>query len=324
MRQSVKNIGHLAHNRIMLMLAWHRANITAKSQTVKAPNEDQADPQTGMASGEEEQNYGVWFTPSSSWMKNSSNASAYDGYLLTAMAGGDFKIGKNMVLGVSMGYETLDLDTDYNNGSLKDNGFTFAPYLGYTILDNLVFDLLIGYTYLDNDMDRIQEAELVEGTFNHRGVAKPYSTRLDRQRIKGDFDSERFLVSANANYYQLVDNWNFSAVLGYMYANEEEDAYREQGGYNFDVPSQTIYLSEWRLGGRAGYLIKQFEPFISMAYLYDNAWSEGGTDRDELEGVVGCNWYPNDNWIISMDVSNSFFRDDMENTRLLFNLHYNF
>jgi len=324
MRQSVKNIGHLAHNRIMQVFSWYRRNSRPGTKSVQAPKLNQAAPQTGMASGDEKQNYGVWFTPSSSWMKNTGDTSAYDGRLLSAMAGGDFTIMSNMLLGVSVGYEALDLDTDYNNGTLKDNGFTIAPYFGYTFTDNLVFDLLLGYTYLENDMDRIQGGEQIEGTFNHRGIEKTYSTQLSKERIKGSFDSNRFLVSANVNYSKLIENWNLSAVLGYMYANEEEDAYQEKGGYNFNVDSQTIYLSEWRLGGRAGYLINLFEPYISMAYLYDNAWSDGGTDRDELEGVLGCNYYPADNWIISFDASNSFFRDDIENIRLMYNLHYNF
>jgi len=161
---------------------------------------------------------------------------------------------------------------------------------------------MLGYTYLDNYMDRNRSSE----------------------RIKGSFDSNRFLISSNMNYYTIVQNWNLSAVLGYMYVNENEDAYKEQGSYNFDVERQNIYLGEWRFGGRAGYFINTFEPYISMAYLYDYAWDNGGNDRDELEGVLGCNYYPADNLILSLETTNSFFRDDIENTRLTFNLHFDF
>ncbi len=61
-----------------------------------------------------------------------------------------------------------------------------------------------------------------------------------------------------------------------------------------------------------------------MAYLYDYAWNNGGNDRDELEGVLGCNYYPTDNLILSFEATNSFFRDDIENTRVIFNLHLDF
>jgi len=256
----------------------------------------------GIASGDKETNYGTWFTPASTWMKNKSTVSKYDGNLFSVMAGGDFKLTENILIGTSVGYERLDLNTDYNDGTLKDNGFTFAPYFGYQISDYLIFDLILGYTYLDNDIDR----------------------NLSSERIKGSFNSHRFLISSNINYYAIIQNWNLNAVLGYMYVNEKEDAYREEGGYNFDVASQNIYLGEWRFGGRAGYFINTFEPYISAAYLYDNDWNNGGSDRDELESVLGCNYYPSDNLILSLEAANSLFRDDIENTSIIFNLHLDF
>ncbi len=297
-----KNLGKLVHNRVMYVFAWRQGSIKSGIKTAKATQPTQTPYFRGIASGDKNTNYGSWITPASTWMKNKSATSKYDGNLFTVMAGGDFKLTENILIGTSVGYESLDLDTDYNDGSLKDNGFTFAPYFGYTITDYLIFDVMLGYTYLNNDMDRNRSSE----------------------PIKGSYDSHRFLISSNVNYYAMFQNWNLSAVLGYMYVNENEDAYQEIGGYDFDVGSQNIYLGEWRFGGRAGYFIKSFEPYISTAYLYDSVWNNGGSDRDELEGVLGCNYYPTDNLILSFEATNSFFRDDIENTRVNFNLHFDF
>ena len=286
----------------MYVLAWKQGSVKSGMKSGKATQPKLTPAFKGKASGDTDMNYGSWVTPSSTWIKNKSISSKYDGNLFTVMAGGDFKIKDNILIGTSAGYESLDLDTDYNDGTLKDNGFTFAPYFGYTITDYLIFDIMFGYTYLNNEMDRNRSSE----------------------HIKGSYDSHRFLVSSNMNYYAIFQDLNLSAVLGYMYVSEKADAYREQGGYNFDVDTQNIYLSEWRFGGRAGYFINTFEPYISTAYLYDNTWNNDGGDRDELEGALGCNYYPADNLILSFEVANSFFRDDIENTRVLFNLHFNF
>ena len=63
---------------------------------------------------------------------------------------------------------------------------------------------------------------------------------------------------------------------------------------------------------------------ITSKLLYDHAWNNGGNDRDELEGILGINFYSTDNWIFSFEASNSFFREDIENTRLMINFHLTF
>ena len=70
-------------------------------------------------------------------------------------------------------------------------------------------------------------------------------------------------------------------------------------------------------------MLDTVEPYISAAYLYDNTWNSSG-DRDELEGAIGLDFYPTDAFIGSLEVTHSFFRDDISNTRILLNLRYEF
>jgi len=170
-------------------------------------------------------------------------------------------------------------------------------------LDGLTADAILAYTFLNNDVER---------------------DRTTDQRLAGDYDSGRSMISANLNYYALLNNWSFSAIAGYMYVSEDQDAYIQNGADLNSVGQFTAYLGEWRLGGRAGYLLDKFEPYIAAAYLYDNTWNSGADDRDELEGAIGLDFFPTDALIGSAEVTHSFFRDDIANTRILLNLRYEF
>ena len=258
---------------------------------------------TGIASGEEAPKMGLWMTPSVSWLDDDNITSQYDGNLYLIMVGADYKITDRLLLGVSAGYEDTDLDTQFNDGTFQSQGFTIAPYIGFVILDGLTADAILAYTFLNNDVER---------------------DRTTDQRLAGDYDSGRSMISANLNYYALLNNWSFSAIAGYMYVSEDQDAYIQNGADLNSVGQFTAYLGEWRLGGRAGYLLDKFEPYIAAAYLYDNTWNSGADDRDELEGAIGLDFFPTDALIGSAEVTHSFFRDDIANTRILLNLRYEF
>ncbi|MDM8542340.1 autotransporter outer membrane beta-barrel domain-containing protein [Desulfococcaceae bacterium HSG9] len=258
---------------------------------------------TGIASGDEAPKLGLWLTPSVSWLDDDNIASQYDGNLYLIMVGADYKVTDRLLLGVSTGYEDTDLDTQFNDGTFQSQGFTIAPYIGFVILDGLTADAILAYTFLNNDVER---------------------DRTTGQRLAGDYDSGRSMVSANLNYYTLLNNWSFSGIAGYMYVSEDQDAYIQTGADSNSVDQFTAYLGEWRLGGRAGYLFDKFEPYIAAAYLYDNTWNSSADDRDELEGAIGLDFYPTDAFIGSVEATHSFFRDDIANTRILLNLRYEF
>jgi outer membrane autotransporter protein len=257
---------------------------------------------TGMAAGETVSAFGVWIAPAGSRLESDRTANNYDGSLVTLMAGLDYKPAANLVVGLTLGYDETDLDTDYNDGKFESKGFTIGPYVGYAFTDNLVLDATLTYSFLDNDVDRDRSTS----------------------RIAGSYDSGRWMFATNLNYYALYGNWNLTALAGYMYVSENQDAYTERGGDNFTVEEKTSYLGEWRIGGRAGYLLNNWEPYLSAAYLYDHTWNSNANDRDEIEGTLGVNYYPSDAFILSLEATHSFFRDDFSNSRLLLNLHYHF
>ncbi len=258
---------------------------------------------TGIASGDAAPSLGLWLTPSVSWLDDDNFNSQYDGNLYLIMAGADYKVTDRLLLGVSTGYEDTDLDTQFNDGTYASQGLTLAPYVGFAIMDGLSIDAIFAYTFLNNDVER---------------------NRTIGDRVSGDYDSGRSMVSANLNYYALINNFSLSALAGYMYVSEDQDAYVQSGAFTNSVGQFTAYLGEWRLGGRAGYMLDNIEPYVSAAYLYNNTWNSNADDRDELETAVGFDFYPTDAFIGSLEASHGFFRDDVANTRVLLNLRYEF
>jgi len=79
------------------------------------------------------------------------------------------------------------------------------------------------------------------------------------------------------------------------------------------------------LGGNVSYSFDRFTPFISAAYLYDYALRSGDQmDRDELQGTLGLSFKAMDSLSLNLQLTNSFFRENINNTRLLLNMRYEF
>jgi hypothetical protein len=79
---------------------------------------------------------------------------------------------------------------------------------------------------------------------------------------------------------------------------------------------------ELRVGGKAGYMFSFMQPYVGVAYLYDVA--ETKRDPDEVEGAIGIDFFPTENFVISLEAANSFFRYDTYNARFGLNLRYQF
>ncbi len=261
------------------------------------------DPIFGISAGDEPSCYSFWTTVMFTDMESFETDENYSGATYMMLVGADRKITESFLGGVSLGYEYVDLDADASVDAFKSKGFTITPYMAIVLSDNLAFDALFSYTALDNEA---QEASEYAGT------------------AFGSYNSQRTMISANMNYYMLKADWIFSAVAGYMYVNEDQDAYQLTDENADKVDEATSYVGEWRFGLRAGYFQDAFETYLAVAYLYDNTWNDDSEDRDEIEGGIGFNFYPADSFIFNWEAAHSFFRDDTRNTRVMFNLRFEF
>ena len=262
---------------------------------------------TGLSSGGQGSPFCVWVSATASALRNDLISTKYDGHLYLMMIGLDYRVNKNLLLGMAIGYEWTELATIFNNGSMESDGFSISPYAAYLINDSFSIDLMVSFSDLDYDTERM------------------FTT------VYGDYDADRIMVSSNLNYYYLVGNWCLNARLGYMYAEEDADGFTESNGAR--IRQNDTDFGEIRFGGQASYFINDFELFFAAYYHYDTTMDRTrveanmkrpSNDKDEVETTAGVNVLANDTLQFGAEVSRIFGRDDVENTSVLMNLRIMF
>ncbi len=282
----------------------------ASRPTASKVYEINTDGMRGMSAGEGQSRDGLglgfWVNGTYGLIGNTSSSSKYDGQTALVMGGVDYVLTDRIVVGVGFGIEGAYMKTKFygTKGDAGNVGLTIAPYLSIALMENLIFDMVGSVSML-----------------NKGSTATAYN------------DAVRWMLSPNLTYYHLLNNWKFSGTLGLMYAREV--------GYHYTNSSNLWLVStpkakdwvlggkpaafetcELRAGGRVGYIFSFMEPYLGLAYLYDVA--ETQVDPDEVEGVIGVDFYPLHNFIVSLEAANSFFREDTYNARFMMNLRYEF
>ena len=259
--------------------------------------------QTGLSAGDEasRRRCGVWGMTGVNWLGNNQSGVNFDGNVVTAMAGFDYRIFDPLVAGVALGYQWVDLTTHFNSGFLKSGGLTVMPYVSYAITPNLVADASFGLGFNNYNTSRINSNST--------------------ESISGHANSLRSLGSANVTYYHLTGNWTLSGKVGTILANEHQ-YYSVESNATRQYPLDT-FLGELSVGGKAAYRYKLFTPHIGLNYVYDYAL-QGGGDPDEVQGIVGLGLQASERLLFNVECSNSFFREHTRNTSLTGTFRFEF
>jgi len=257
--------------------------------------------QTGRSAGGDLQNLAGWGSVSYTELENDNPQTAYDGDRMAFQFGLDFMPRDNMVAGISLGYEDMDVTTTFNQGSMDGQGYTVAPYIGGIIDDSWSYDALVGLSTVDYDQNRSS------GT------------------ISGSTEATRFFAATNLNHtYGIKDKWLIISRAGLMYAEETTDGFTESDGTV--NPERRTRLIQGQLGADFTYLAgDNFEPYLNATYNFDFISSgtnivAGGVsvnpfdDRDDLLFGAGFNYYVSDNSSASMELKHRVLRDDFEET----------
>lgn len=259
--------------------------------------------QTGLSAGDatQENRCGLWAMVSTNWLGNFKSSTSFDGNIYTGMVGFDFKPMPRAVIGLAGGYQTMSLNTSYNNGYMNNQGLMLMPYASYALTENLILDASFGMTFLNNQTSR---------TDLNKGLV-----------VRGDYPSLRVLGTSNLTYYYLLDNWTFAVKGGVLLTNEHRRPYTEGDGSSH-VAADT-FLGEIIVGGKAGYRFGRFSVQAGANYLYDFDTAPN-LDRDEVQATLGMNCQLTDALLFNLEVSNSFFRDYTRNTGLTGMVRYEF
>jgi len=205
---------------------------------------------SGLAAGDSFDNLGMWASYARTEFENDFFRTEYDGDTDTFFVGVDYTPKDHMVLGLAIGYEDTDLDTDFNLGQADADGFTIAPYFGMTLDETWNFDISGGYSSIDTDQYRTSA-----GT-----------------RITSDVNTRRWFLAANFNGFTSIDRWNLSGRTGVMAAYATDEKFSESDGSTYAERDSDI--SQFNIGGEAAYAFDEFEPFVGATYNYDMTKTE--------------------------------------------------
>ena len=230
----------------------------------------------------------------------------FDGDLYTLLFGADYGVTDRLTVGASLGYERVSLDTDYNRGRLKHNGFTVAPYGTFVINQNFAADFSIGYTRVTKDTKRAGG-------------------------VDGDTEGDRFFAAANLNAYHRLYGFNLQGIFGYSHAIEDLENFTESDGTR--VRPKTIKLGQAKLAGRASYPLGDFEPFLTAQYQLDLVSSGDGNltgaqrgnldDRDDFTLGLGFD-YVSGPITATFEGSTVLGRTKFDSTSAMLNVRYSF
>ena len=240
-----------------------------KSKAYEATTgEDSApsDQVSGLAAGSMKPKIGIWADAAYSRLIYSKDLENFDGSILSGVLGIDYAVQKNLLVGVAGGYEKVDLDTEFNRGSVDGSGWTVSPYAVYKVNDNYSVDISGGYSWINYDLERLDP--------------------IDASKITGDQDANRWFVSANVKADHWYDNVHHGGSVGVLHAKEDQDNFTESNATN--TAGATTNVGQGYVGARLGYLVSfeggSMEPYMRALGRY--SYDDGGSG-DASDAVVG-------------------------------------
>ncbi len=276
---------------------------------------------SGMAAGDGSSQVGAWVSGSWSSVEDDNASTRFDGDVYTGMVGVDYKVSERAVLGLAVGYESIDIDTQYNgfngnDGNLDGDGYTIAPYLGIALSENIQGSLTAGYSDIDYDTLRFDP-----NTGNE---------------ITGSTDGERYFVNAGITSSMMYgDRIHFRGSGSVFYANEEKDAFTEteSNGGTVAVADEDTDFGQIVVDAKLGYLLQSVEPYALVGVEYDITKDEGPVaagQTSSLEDDFGARFGAGLDLHLGQNVTGGIqfytveFRDDYEEYTGTANLRINF
>jgi outer membrane autotransporter protein len=264
---------------------------------------------SGYAAGEDGLRFGVWANGGHTWIENDFANTAFDGTLISGLGGADYWVTDRILLGGFGGFESSDIDTDFNLGEQESDGFTAGVYAAYVLSDNFSVEAQFGVTLSDTDMER------------RAGVAVP---------VTGATDSRRLFGSLGFTGEFQIGNFFAGPTVRHLLAQERVDAFTESNGTR--VRKQNIDLGVLQAGGRVSYLFGKVEPFLSLLLELETLTTDievasGPKPRDDRANgdlSVGVDFYPSDLITGGVELNHKFERENFDETTVSANITFSF
>ncbi|OSM01912.1 autotransporter outer membrane beta-barrel domain-containing protein [Magnetofaba australis] len=259
--------------------------------------------------------YGIWLDVANSWLeKDDVGATAdFDGTVFTLTTGMDIKLNRNLLIGVSAGYEGQNISTPFNTGGIDGDGYALSPYMGYIINDSDRIDMMMGIETLDYDFSR--------------------SSGL----ITGSTDALRLFGAINYHHDWLNrDGYYVGATLGYLRVQETQDSYTDSSGSQVDQVNIRLGQIRGAIKGSYTYPTEfgSIAPYGSARLEYDHVHNGGNVintagdrasaDRFGVTFGAGLMCHIGDDSIITLQGETSEFRENLTSHKLSGTVRINF
>ncbi len=236
--------------------------------------------QLGVAAGGAPKGLGLWVQGGYTSMDGDDTGGEFDGNVINFLAGVDYKVRPTMVVGVAIGYEDLDIDTSFNNGTFEGEGYGITPYFGVALNDRWSLQMLAGWTTVE------------------------YDTTSNFGAITSTFDADRLYGSATVSgSFKVTNNIHIAPKASVLYLTEDQDGFTDSAG-NVSAGS-TIDLGRLSAGGTISYLAGKVTPFVRILGEYDFVKEDGvalgngnfsSDDKAGLNATLGLNLNMGNGW----------------------------
>ncbi len=266
----------------------------------------------GLNAGDQSMPFGAWVSYSYNDFENDFAPTAFDGSRHGVLAGIDFMPWEKVLLGLTAGFETNNIDTTFNGGEQDTDGFTVAAYFGALLTDTFSVDGSFGYSGMDTDQFR----KVTVGTTS--------------TRITSSTDADRYFMTFNLNGIWYVDNWVLGARTGFLFARNNEDGFTESNGTV--VAKSRSKLNQWNAGGDVAYSYGEWEPFARLSYQNDYSQTEIGIvgavqpsfDNDDFMLGFGVRYFSAQGITGNLEYNKRLGRDNFDEDSISFTIRGEF
>jgi hypothetical protein len=252
--------------------------------------------QTGVSAGNAPKS-GFWVQGGYTSVEGTDTGGEFDGDVMNFLVGADFKPNSKSVVGVAIGYEDLDIDTTFNNGTFTGSGFGITPYFGLTLSPSVSVQVLAGWSSIEYDATRNTGA------------------------ITSSFDADRVFGSASlTGNVMLSKNLNLAPKATILYVSEDQDSTTDSSGVA--VASQSLDLGRISFGGTLSYMGDKAAPYVRVMGEYDYQIEDAvdlgngnfsSNDDTGIAGAVGVNLSLGNGLYGNLEVSSSsILRDNLD------------
>lgn len=265
--------------------------------------------ETGLAGSAGAGSFNAWLAYAYARTDYSYDPLDSDGHSNVGMFGLDYTFSNNVVLGVAVTVDRTDVDTNYNDGKLENDGYSIAPYVAWGITPNLTLDASAGWGRSDVDQNGDD----------------PFFVRFNSST-----DNDRRFAALGLSYNKDIGDWRLTGRGNLLYAKDELDSFTDSNGRSFS--SSSTSLTQLRLGGQAMYVMQNFAPYVGLSYVNDLSRDDQDTllgDRpanDDNSVIIqaGVNIYGSGKLSGGVMLQSEQGRSEVDNDQILANISYSF